>query len=303
MGQKDYKTITLSSWVKVGEGGNGITYENPAEPDVLLKVNNGSLNNLESIRQEFNLSREVAALGLPTPAMHEIVKVGEDYGMLEERIKDKKSLFRICHDNPERIDEVAKLFCHLFKQLTSTPCNTDFFPSRKQTALEGLEKAAFVCRKDKALLRDYIGSIPDSTGCVHGDFQPGNVILSGGRPYWIDLGRFAWGSPMFDVGHLYLSCVVYSKMKQTQDIFHLTREQLLHFWDCFAREYTGRSHHTDFDREAVCFAAVDMVVRACYQKPSFVQNIFFRVMQRPLLEALRRRMAEEPITAWRSGNR
>ena len=101
MEQKDYKKITLDSWIKAGEGGNGITYENPAEPDLLLKVNRGSLNNLDSIRQEFDLSREVAALGLPTPAMHEIVRVGEDYGILMERIKNKKSLFRICHDQPE----------------------------------------------------------------------------------------------------------------------------------------------------------------------------------------------------------
>lgn len=287
MEQKEYKTVGLTSWVKVGEGGNGITYENPANPDVLLKVNQGSLNNLESIRQEFNLSREVAALGLPTPAMHEIVKVGEDYGMLVERIKDKKSLFRICHEQPERIEEIAKLFCRLFKQLTSTPCNTAFFPSRKQTALKGLETAAFVRRKDKALLRDFIGTIPETTGCVHGDFQPGNVILSGEKPYWIDLGRFAWGHPMFDIGHLYLSCVVYSKVKQTREIFHLEREQLLHFWDCFAREYTGQENHAEFDRDASRFAAVDMVVRAFYQKPTFAQNIFFYLVQRPLLKNLR----------------
>ena len=261
MEQKDYKKITLDSWVKAGEGGNGITYENPAEPDLLLKVNSGSLNNLDSIRQEFDLSREVAALGLPTPAMHEIVRVGEDYGILMERIQNKKSLFRICHDQPERIDEMAKLFCSLFKQLVATPCNTAFFPSRKQTALEGLEKSSFMCRKDKALLRDFIGSLPETTGCVHGDFQPGNVILSEGKPYWIDLGRFSWGDPMFDLGHLYLSCVVYSKMKQTQDIFHLNHEQLLYFWDCFAKEYTGQADHAEFDRKAARFAAVDMVVR------------------------------------------
>ena len=27
MEQKEYKTVGLTSWVKVGEGGNGITYE------------------------------------------------------------------------------------------------------------------------------------------------------------------------------------------------------------------------------------------------------------------------------------
>ncbi len=63
----------------------------------------------------------------------------------------------------------------------------------------------------KILLQAFLDSVPENTNCVHGDFQPGNVILAGGKPYWIDLGRFAWGDPMFDFGHLYLSCGVYSK--------------------------------------------------------------------------------------------
>ena len=284
MEQIDYRTISLDGWVKVGEGGNGVTYENPERPSVLLKVNHGSLNNLESIMQEFNLSAEVAALGLPTPAMFEIVRVGGDYGILMERIKDKKSVFRICHDQPDRIGEMAELFCSLFKKLSSTPCNTSFFPSRKQTALLGLERTAFASRKTKAMLREFIDSVPDSTGCLHGDFQPGNVIVAGGAPYWIDLGRFAWGDPMFDIGHLYLSCVVYSSMKQARDIFHLTREQLLQFWDSFAKAYTGHDDHSEFDLQAARFAAVDMVVRVFYQKPSFAENIFFRIMQGPLLK-------------------
>lgn len=277
------RKIDIGQWNKVGEGGNGITYENPSEPDLLLKVNNSQLNSLEIIEQEFNLSRGVAKLGLPTPAMYEIVRVGDGFGVLQERIKDKKSIFRICHDEPQRIEEMARLFSSLAKQLSRTPCNTDFFPSRKQTAAKGLEKAAFVNKKNKILLQAFLDSVPENTNCVHGDFQPGNVILAGGKPYWIDLGRFAWGDPMFDIGHLYLSCVVYSKMKQAQDIFHLTREQLLLFWDAFAKDYTGKEDHTDFDREAVRFAAADMIVRAYYQKPTWLQNLFFRFQLNSLM--------------------
>ncbi|MBQ9661338.1 MAG: hypothetical protein IJ753_08980 [Bacteroidales bacterium] len=34
-----YPRISLDAWVKVGEGGNGITYENPTDPKIILKVN------------------------------------------------------------------------------------------------------------------------------------------------------------------------------------------------------------------------------------------------------------------------
>ncbi len=34
----EYKNIDLSAWTQVGQGGNGITYENPSQPDLILKV-------------------------------------------------------------------------------------------------------------------------------------------------------------------------------------------------------------------------------------------------------------------------
>lgn len=76
MSTTNYRTIDLSAWTQVGAGGNGITYENPSEPDHLLKVNNARMNHLETIEQEFRLSQAVAELGFPTPAMYEIVRVG-----------------------------------------------------------------------------------------------------------------------------------------------------------------------------------------------------------------------------------
>ena len=35
---EEMKQIDLAAWTKVGEGGNGLTYENPQEPDVILKL-------------------------------------------------------------------------------------------------------------------------------------------------------------------------------------------------------------------------------------------------------------------------
>ena len=87
----EYRSIDISAWTKVGEGGNGSVYMNPSEPDVILKVNRAGLNTEAFVRHEFEVSKAVEGLGLPTPRMLEMVRVAGAFGTLSERIKNKKS--------------------------------------------------------------------------------------------------------------------------------------------------------------------------------------------------------------------
>lgn len=273
----NYRKIDLAAWHQTGQGGNGKTYENPEHPNVILKVNKAPLNNLETVKHEYEVSKAVEGLGLLTPVMHEIVRVGDAFGTIAQRIKEKKSLSRICHDEPERIDEMAAVLAENGKILFSTPCDTDFFPSRKEQLLQSIGKATFVSRKNRQLLRSFAETIPENDHCVHGDFQTGNIILSGGRYYWIDLDRFAHGDPMFDIGHLFQICNVYASMKQVQDIFHMTEGQLRRFWDAFAKAYTGQDDHREFDTLAGKFACLDMIVRIHFVEPSLPEKLFFGI--------------------------
>ncbi|MBR6280285.1 MAG: TIGR02172 family protein [Bacteroidales bacterium] len=284
MGTNEYRRIALTEWRQMGEGGNGKTYENLSCPDQMLKVNNERSNDLASVKQEFDVSKAVERLGLPTPRMFEIVRVGDGYATICERIREKKSLSRICHDAPERTEEMGALLAKLGKELSATPCDTEFFPNRREQALRAVGKATFVRRKNRAVLRAFIETIPEDTHCSHGDFQPGNVILSEGKCYWIDLGRFACGDPLFDIGHLYQICNIYAPMKRVQDLFHMSEEQFHRFWDAFAREYTGLEDHKDFDRLAGKYAAVDVVLRTIFLNPSFAERLFFRYQIRKLVK-------------------
>lgn len=291
---KEIKNIDLTQWQQVGEGANGKTYvarpqaapqcghTDGANAGVILKVSNSHLSTLEAVRKEFDVSRAVHALGLATPEMKEIVRVGNAYGTISELIKPKRSLGRICCDNPERTEEMATLLCTRGKELFATPCDTGFFPSRKAHLLQALGRVQFVGRKTLSALETFAQRIPDATTCLHGDFQMGNLILSGERHYWIDLDRFGYGDPMFDVGHLYMLCNVYSSMKYVQGLFHMTRDQFHRFWDAFARAYTGSADHADFDREAARFACFDVILRYAYDKPNLPEKLFLSIFIRRL---------------------
>ena len=280
-----YPQIDLSLWQQVGEGGNGKTYENPSRPDVILKVNNERLSTLEAVKHEFDVSKAVEGLGLAVPAMYEIVRAGQAYATISQRIKGKKSLSRICHDEPERTEEMARLLCRKGKELFATPCDTDFFPSRKEQVLWAIDHAGFVSRKNRRKIRAFLESIPENNHCVHGDFQTGNIIQSGENYYWIDLDRFAHGDPMFDIGHLFQICQVYSSMKQVQEIFHMSQAQLKRLWEAFAQEYTGQEDHAAFDRLAGKFACLDVIVRNYFMPATFVEKLFFSVIVRKLVKA------------------
>ena len=286
---KEIKNIDLTQWQQVGEGANGKTYvarpqaapqcgyTDGANAGVILKVSNSHLSTLEAVRKEFDVSRAVHALGLATPEMKEIVRVGNAYGTISELIKPKRSLGRICCDNPERTEEMATLLCTRGKELFATHCDTGFFPSRKAHLLQALGRVQFVGRKTLSALETFAQRIPDATTCRHGDFQMGNLILSGERHYWIDLDRFGYGDPMFDVGHLYMLCNVYSSMKAVQGLFHMTRDQFHRFWDAFARAYTGSADHADFDCEAARFACFDVILRYAYDKPNLPEKLFLSI--------------------------
>ena len=281
---ENYPQIDLSQWQQVGEGGNGKTYVNPAAPGKILKVNNGRLSTFDAVKHEFDVSKAVEALGLSVPHVYEIVRVGETYATISQLVKDKKSLSRICHDEPERTEEMARLLCQKGKELFATPCNTGCFPNRKEQVLWAIDHADFASKKNRRIIRAFAESIPEKTTCVHGDFQMGNIIQSGDSFYWIDLDRFAYGDPMFDIGQLFQICKVYAPMKQVQEIFHMTQEQFGRFWDAFAKEYAGKEDHYEFDRLAGKFACLDVIMRTYFVRPTFLEKLFFGMHIRKLVK-------------------
>lgn len=280
----DLKSIDINSWTQVGEGGIGKTYVHPDNPDILLKVNRSSMSDERTVKREVETSQHVFDLGLSTPRMFDIVRVGDAYGYTFERIKGKKSLSRICADDPSRISEIAALLASEGRKLHATTCDTAFFPSHKEGALKAIGAADFADEADKQKLLAFVEGLDDAPTCLHGDYQTGNLIVSAeGKPYWIDLGWFSHGLPMFDIGHLFLITQIYSQFQRMRDIIHMTREQLLAFWDAFAAAYSGNADHAAFDAEAARFAAID-VCYISYQDPRPEANQMFGHVVHELVE-------------------
>lgn len=264
-----YPQVDISEWTLVGAGFNGTAYISPAHPGLLLKIVRSELGKKEIVEQEFRLARKAYEIGLPTPRVYEIVRDGEHHGYTSQIIKGKKSIARLCADHPERIPEYAAMMARFGKQLHATPIPADAHITPVKERLEkALETSGVLSGKTRPILASLVERMPDSSTCLHGDFQVGNLILSPeGKHYWIDLGWLSQGFPMLDIAHLYMMLVQNSMIPMVQELTHMTREQMLAFWESFVREYAGAEDITAINRSIAPYAALDIVL-STYNHPN-----------------------------------
>jgi len=281
---EEYKNIDLSAWTKVGEGGNGAVYVNEAEPGVLLKVNTVD-NSEKAIQEEFYTPKAVFEIGVPTPELYEIVRVGDCFGVKCQEIPGKKSFARLCGDDPSSIDVRAGQMAELLKEFhAKTVQDSEWIPSQKERMIKAAETTTLVSGKAKERLIAFVKEIPECHQLLHGDLQMGNIILADDKPYWIDLGRATHGIPQFDLGHFYLFCNIFSRTPRVQEIAHMTDKQMIQFWNAFALSYNGPDNLDAFQQECRRFAALDIIILGMVQKLSFSERFFLGTLAKKMLK-------------------
>ena len=239
--------IDLNDYVRTGEGANGDSYNHKTDSSIMLKM---YFRNFEAARLELEVAQKVYAMGIPTPEPGDLVTDGERLGIRFRRIEGKKSYSRACGDNPEMAPEYGREFARMCKRLHATHVDTSLFESVKDRLYKMLADNPDFTPEQKQKIHDYIAAAPEADTAIHGDLQFGNAIFTekdGVRtPYFIDLGDFCYGYPMFDIGMVYLCCCLNDE-SWTMEVNHMSNATAARFWDGFAEEYFG----PDADMEAV----------------------------------------------------
>ena len=246
---ENFDNTTIKDWIPFGDGATSTCYRHKDIPGIMLKFFDQGRTGADYAELEYTLSNAVSSMGIPTPRAVQTVTIGDKTGIIYERITPKISVSRLCVDNPDKFDEYVLRFTAECKELHATTCTADSFESRKQQVVEAIESNGGLSEKSKKFLLDLADSVEDSRTCLHGDMQSGNLVSNGKNYFWIDLGAFAWGNPMFDIGGMYffyksrLGQMLYGK------IFHMNKTQLSRFWNVFADEYSNGNKES-FDIEA-----------------------------------------------------
>ena len=231
--------IDLNDYVRTGEGANGASYDHKTDKNVMLKL---YFHNFDAAQVELEMAQKVYALGIPTPEPGDLVTDGKALGIRFRRLEGKKSYSRACGDHPERTEEYAREFAQLSKKLHAIHLDTTRFENVKDRLYKMLADNPFFTDEQKQKIHDFIAAAPDTDTAIHGDLQFSNGIFvekNGVRtPYFIDLGDFCYGYPMFDIGMVYLCCYL-NEESWTRDVFHMSNATAKRFWDAFAPEYFG----------------------------------------------------------------
>lgn len=244
--QNGIKTIDYSDWTPFGKGGRGTTYRKKDDPSIILKMDNRADEMV--VREEFELSRKVAELGISTPQVYEMVTDGKLFGYTAQLIKGKKSVCRIISEHPSRMDEMVRLFTDRALQFHTVKCDTSEFQGMKQRALDNIAANRYLTDATKEAILSDIRSIPDTGTCLLGDFHFGNLITTGEKDYWIDLGEFTHGNPVFDIARFGFSLELPSIA--TDHLFHLDNKQMSTFFEKFLDCYAaGVESQTGIGRE------------------------------------------------------
>lgn len=237
--------IDLNDYERVGEGANGASYNHKTDPDIMLKV---YFRNFEAAAKELELAQKVYRKGIPTPEPGDLITDGERMGIRFRRLTGKRSYSRACGDEPERVEEYAREFAQMCKKLHATHVDTTQFESVKDRLYAMLEANPDFTPEQKRKIHDFIAAAPEAETAIHGDLQFSNGIFTEEngvrKSYFIDLGDFCYGYPMFDIGMVYLCCCLNDEA-WTMEQYHMSNATAAKFWDFFADEYFGKDADMD----------------------------------------------------------
>lgn len=251
-------TVDMADYEYAGEGANGVSYNHRRDPDVMLKLYQPG-----KVRQpldEMLVARKVFATGIPTPEPGEYVTDGTRFGIRFRRIRGKQSYARAVGDHPEDVVRYAEEFAGMCRDLHATHVDTSAFECVKNRYARQLTENPFFTSAEKDRLLRFILDAPDTDTAIHGDLQFGNAIFVGDERYFIDLGDFCYGYPMFDLGMVY-SIAYLSDPDFVRETFHMEQSMALRFWQAFATFYFGADRPLrDIEAEVRPYAGLKTII-------------------------------------------
>ena len=231
--ERALRQLSIDGCEQIGVGGVGTVYR--LDGDTIIKVFREGTT-IDEVRKEITMSKEAFVMGTPTAISFDIVKVGSQYGLVYELL-NAETLSSCIKRAPERIDEYARQYANLFRQLHSieVPADSNVPDAIEHERQQILHIRRYFPKESIDLLLQILDTIPTGNRLLHLDLQVKNTMMQGDELMLIDMGEMGYGHPVLDLGHAYSSMVLL--IGNYDAIVGIPRELGKKFWDLAINYY------------------------------------------------------------------
>lgn len=174
----------------IGIGNTASVYE--WDEDKVLKLFNYGYPN-EAVENEYHNAIAIRDMDFAKSKAYEMISYEERKGIIYDRVEGESLLDWVMRTGD--VQECAKYMAKLHKSIVQNKISKvanykDFLKYHIPNTLD--------LESQKELLQ-LIDKLPDGNALCHGDFHPGNIIISGGYPYVIDFMNVCHGDFLYDI--------------------------------------------------------------------------------------------------------
>ncbi|MBN9386512.1 MAG: phosphotransferase [Chloroflexi bacterium] len=148
------------------------------------------------VEHEIELGQRIQARGIPSPAVEGFIEVDGQPGIIFERV-DGPTMLEYSAAKPWQVFWIARRFAELQAEMHTSL--VPGLPDLNKKIRARLDAITLLTPETKAELIALLESYPASNAVCHGDFHPGNLIMSPRGPIIIDWLDVARGYPLYDV--------------------------------------------------------------------------------------------------------
>jgi uncharacterized protein (TIGR02172 family) len=155
----------------------------------------------QMVEREAGISHAVFDAGLPVPEPGEIIEIYNRMGLIYEKIPGI-SMLEALGKRPWKIRNLARQLAELHAKIHN--CDIATLPPMRQCLEHKIISADVLSKQYNYMALSLLSDMPDGINLCHGDFHPGNILITLKGPIMIDWVDATSGNPIADVARTLL---------------------------------------------------------------------------------------------------
>lgn len=191
--------IVLNNFKLIAQGGQADIYE--LDKDKVIRVLRNKEDD-ENLKTEMSIMKSLKEKGKAVPNVYEYLKIEGRPSIIMERLYGDSMLAEI-KKKPFNLLKQAENLAKLHIEVAGSAEDLGMVSINDRAAYL-IPKAEMLDSELKKFVLDILTELPRGNDICHGDFHPGNIIISNRQYYVIDWFGATSGDKLSDIAHTYL---------------------------------------------------------------------------------------------------